>query len=342
MDQLYIWITVLMTFWNRSLCVGVMAAVFCLLRPLLVRVVTPQQRVILWYILWSTSLISTMWYATSYFRVLPVTVWDLLNVPSAQAGMYRYGNPAFLPANYNGPGTYVFTLPGGIQVPVGLTDGLCIALILVYLAVAAALAWWMLRQMTRLRSLGQSGVPLERQELEAAGAEETEDCLHVSGQAKAWAAPGLPSSFVLLGHVYLQSEMPRERWGLVLRHELNHLYLRHPLVKTYLCIHLVLFWWNPLIWLGYRYTCLDMELACDARTMEHLSPEERREYARTLVELGAGKQLWDVPLAFGESDGAMRVKAILNWKPLTWYRKLLGLAAAALVMLLFVGIPAGG
>ena len=48
------------------------------------------------------------------------------------------------------------------------------------------------------------------------------------------------------------------------------------------------------------------------------------------------------PLAFGESDGAVRVKAILNWKPLTWYRKLLGLAAAALVMLLFVGIPAGG
>ncbi len=98
-------------------------------------------------------------------------------------------------------------------------------------------------------------------------------------------------------------------------------------------------WWNPLIWLGYRYTCLDMELSCDARTMERLSPQERREYAQTLVELGSGQRLWDVPLAFGESDGERRVKALLVWKPLTIPRKLLGLCAAALVMCLFLGTP---
>ena len=61
--------------------------------------------------------------------------------------------------------------------------------------------------------------------------------------------------------------------------------------------------------------------------------------SHALVELGAGKQLWDVPLAFGESDGERRVKALLAWKPLTIPRKLLGLCAAALVMCLFLGTP---
>ena len=111
------------------------------------------------------------------------------------------------------------------------------------------------------------------------------------------------------------------------------------MIKGYMSFALIAGWWNPLIWLGYRYTCLDMELSCDARTMERLSPQERREYAQTLVELGSGQRLWDVPLAFGESDGERRVKALLAWKPLTIPRKLLGLCAAALVMCLFLGTP---
>ena len=268
MDQLYIWISILLMYFNRSLCAGVMAALLCLLRPLVVRVITPQQRSFLWYILWVASLLGGIYFAASAFQILPVTVWDLINVPPAEHGLHR--GPAFLPAAYEGPGTYFLTLPGGSQVPVALTDGLCAALLLIYLAVAAALAWRMLRQTARLRRLGQAGVPLERREMEAAGAKEAEEIL--IGETKAWTAPGLPASFVLSGKVYLQAELPQGRRALVLRHEFNHIALRHTLIKAYLCIHLVLFWWNPLVWLGYRYTCLDMELSCDAKTMEQLSP----------------------------------------------------------------------
>ena len=38
---------------------------------------------------------------------------------------------------------------------------------------------------------------------------------------------------------------------------------------------------GPLIWLGYKYFCRDLELACDAAVLKELEPEERREYART-------------------------------------------------------------
>ena len=106
---------------------------------------------------------------------------------------------------------------------------------------------------------------------------------------------------------------------MVLRHEFNHLKRKHPWMKVIITCGLVLHWWNPLIWLAYKYTCLDLEMDCDRFTLEQLSPQNCREYAKTLVELGAGKQIWDAPLAFGESDGAARVKAAVTWKKQTIY-----------------------
>ena len=45
-------ITLLFTYGNICVSTGVIFGIFFLLRPLLVRTVTPQQRVWMWYILW--------------------------------------------------------------------------------------------------------------------------------------------------------------------------------------------------------------------------------------------------------------------------------------------------
>ena len=74
--------------------------------------------------------------------------------------------------------------------------------------------------------------------------------------------------------------------------------------------------------------------------VKELEPEQRKEYAKTLVELGAGRRLWEAPLCFGECDGALRVRAAVAWRPLTPVRRLTGLFCAALVFLLFAGAPA--
>lgn len=326
------WISLLFAMGNSCLNAGVVFGVFLLLRPLLVRIVTPQQRVWLWYIFWYSVPFFTLWSGVRWFRVLPVTVWDLLGVSAANRYVGFQG-PLFLPAYYDGPGSYALTLPGGTQVPIALTDTLCLAAAAVYLAGVVCLGVWMVRRNRALRRLGQTGTFLRIQRMQWEGS------WREIGKPRVWVTPGLPASFVLGGEVYLQKELPPERQKLVLLHELDHLHLQHSIIKGYMSCALAIGWWNPLIWLGYRYTCLDMELSCDARTMERLSPQERREYAQTLVELGSGQRLWDVPLAFGESDGERRVKALLVWKPLTIPRKLLGLCAAALVMCLFLGTP---
>lgn len=172
---------------------------------------------------------------------------------------------------------------------------------------------------------------------------------------------GLPTSFVYqkaekldgikYNMIYLQEELSPERMGMVLRHEFNHLKRKHPWMKVIITCGLVLHWWNPLIWLAYKYTCLDLEMDCDRFTLEQLSPQNCREYAKTLVELGAGKQIWDAPLAFGESDGAARVKAAVTWKKRPvyvvqepWKQKnfwlrLPGCLLFLLLLLFFVGGP---
>ena len=329
-------ITLLFTMGNVCLNMGVVFGVFLLLRPLLVRIVTPQQRVWLWYIFWYSALFFTAWGCISYHRVLPVTVWDLLGVSAARS-YELFRGPLFLPPDYDGPGTYALTLPGGVRVPIALTDTLCLAVAAVYLAGVVCLAVWMVRRALALRRLGQRGTRTEVGLWSDFGKPKEEP--DAPDTCPVWLAPNLPTSFALWNAIYLQEELPPERRRLVLLHELDHLCLRHGMIKGYMSFTLIAGWWNPLIWLGYRYTCLDMELSCDARTMERLSPQERREYAQTLVELGSGQRLWDVPLAFGESDGARRVRALLAWKPLTIPKKLLGLCAAALVMCLFLGTP---
>ena len=328
-------ITLLLCFCNTCLAAGVAFGVLVLLRPLLVPLVTPQQRVWMWYLFWYSIPFLSVWNIFAYpgFRILPITVWDLLGVPSSESPRTLFGAPAFLPGRYGGPGIYHLTLPGGRQIPVELTDGLCLVLAALYLASIAAVAVWMVRRSHALRNVGRQGTRVRIRRMRR------EDFWGDVPDPPVWVASGLPASFILGDEIYLQKELPPQRQGLVLLHETVHVQLRHSLIKFWMSCALAVGWWNPLIWLGYRYTCLDMELACDARTMESLTPQERQEYARTLVDLGSGQRHWEAPLSFGESDGARRVKALLAWKSASIPRRLLGLCVALAVMCLFLGMP---
>ena len=259
MELMEFGITLLFTMGNVCLNMGVVFGVFLLLRPLLVRIVTPQQRVWLWYVFWYSALFFTAWGCISYHRVLPVTVWDLLGVSAARS-YELFRGPLFLPPDYDGPGTYALTLPGGVRVPIALTDTLCLAVAAVYLAGVVCLAVWMVRRALALRRLGQQGTRTEVGLWSDFGKPKEEP--DAPDTCPVWLAPNLPTSFALWNAIYLQEELPPERRRLVLLHELDHLCLRHGIIKGYMSFALIAGWWNPLIWLGYRYTCLDMELAC--------------------------------------------------------------------------------
>ncbi len=138
---------------------------------------------------------------------------------------------------------------------------------------------------------------------------------------------------LLRPRIYLPLQAAGE--GYILAHEQAHItrgdHIVKPLAFVVLCVH----WFNPLVWLAYGLMVKDMEGACDERVLRRASPAERGEYAACLLDMGTRRSGLAVPLAFGESDTAGRIKRILNYKkPAFWLVAALIVIAVALCVTL--------
>ena len=330
--------------WNAGLTAGLTLGVMLILRPVLCKLLTARQRAWLGMLGWYGTGFAPMFGLLGWLHILPVTFRDLI---TPRTGISSCEIPAYLPENYQGAGEYAVALPGGRAVWVEFSDGIVIALALLWIGVVVALTLWLTRRSNQMKALGRQGLLLA----------DDDPLLFRSLPRRPEDKPvgvrlcrGLPTSFVYQNGeridgkkhnmIYLQEELPPQRRELVLRHEWNHIRLYHGWMKGWANIALILYWWNPILWVAYYYFCRDLELACDERTLCDLAgPEERKQYAQTLVELAAGKMLWDVPLAFGECDAVPRVKAVVAWhEPKEWVKNAKW-CAFALVFLFFVGGP---
>ena len=309
---------------NLGLAVGLACGALLLLRPLLKRVLSPRQRLLLWMTAWFSAYTLQGYQLLSYLHVLPVTFRDLIT-PRTMENLSFDRVPAYFP-DCQWDQQINLALPGGSYVPLSLEPWMAPLAGAVLFGGVVLLTLYFCRRSEGIKAQASQGRLLDWDGPELKpfyGLKPADDYVLVR------LCRGLPTSFVYqkaekfdgikYNMIYLQEELPPERMALVLRHELNHLKRNHTWMKGIITCGLVLHWWNPLIWLAYKYTCLDLEMDCDRFTLEQLSPQNCREYAKTLVELGAGKQLWDAPLAFGESDGAARVKAAVTWKKRTVY-----------------------
>ena len=309
---------------NLGLAVGLACGALLLLRPLLKRVLSPRQRLLLWMTAWFSAYTLQGYQLLSYLHVLPVTFRDLIT-PRTMENLSFDRVPAYFP-DCQWDQQINLALPGGAYLPVTLEPWMVPLAGAVLLGGVVLLTLYFCRRSEGIKAQASQGRLLDWDGPELKpfyGLKPADDYVLVR------LCKGLPTSFVYqkaekldgikYNMIYLQEELSPERMGMVLRHELNHLKRNHTWMKGIITCGLVLHWWNPLIWLAYKYTCLDLEMDCDRFTLEQLSPQNCREYAKTLVELGAGKQIWDAPLAFGESDGAARVKAAVTWKKQTVY-----------------------
>ena len=335
---------ILFDLWNVGLTAGLTLGAMLILRPVLLKVTTAQQRAWLGMLGWYGNGMAPIFGFLGWIHLLPVTFRDLI---TPRTGISTYDVPAYLPERYQGAGEYAVALPGGRAVWVEFSNGMVLALALLWVGVALALVLWLTRRTNRLKALGRQGQLLA-----------DDDSLLFRGLSRrpndkpvaVRLCRGLPTSFVYqngekidgrrYNMIYLQEELSPQRRELVLRHEWNHIRLHHGWMKAWAGALLVLFWWNPILWAAYYFFCRDLEMACDEKTLDDLpGPEERKQYAQTLVELAAGKILWDVPLAFGECGAVPRVKAAVAWRrPREWVKNGKW-CAFALVLLFFVGGP---
>jgi beta-lactamase regulating signal transducer with metallopeptidase domain len=90
----------------------------------------------------------------------------------------------------------------------------------------------------------------------------------------------------------------------VLAHELCHYRHRDHIWALLRGLCLVLYWWNPLVWLAAVFSRIDGELACDEGAVSRLGDTERAAYGHTLLDLAVLKQGPESLLRTATSIGA--------------------------------------
>lgn len=102
--------------------------------------------------------------------------------------------------------------------------------------------------------------------------------------------------------VDIGQRLTEKQLSLVLLHELAHIQRRDILWNWLAYGITLLHWFNPLIWLASKLMKADMEMACDAKVLAHLSPQDRNDYGLTLINVS---QLPSKPPGFSLSLGIL-------------------------------------
>ena len=92
--------------------------------------------------------------------------------------------------------------------------------------------------------------------------------------------------------VYLPEECKDEPSSLpyALEHEVCHYRQKDHIWSVLRILCLIIWWWNPLVWLAAAVSREDSELACDERVLLRLGWEKRFSYAEALLAAAAGNR----------------------------------------------------
>lgn len=151
------------------------------------------------------------------------------------------------------------------------------------------------------------------------------------------------SPFVLgIAHprILLPVDLTGEARALVLRHEWAHIRRLDHLAKPAVFLLLAMHWFNPLVWLAFRFFCDDMEASCDESAIRQLNRAQIAAYGETLLRLGTRRASFaGGPLAFGEHCTKGRIMNVLNYKKPAFWVILVAILAALTTTVVLLANP---
>lgn len=119
----------------------------------------------------------------------------------------------------------------------------------------------------------------------------------------------------------------------ILAHERYHIKRKDYLIKPFAYGLMMVYWFQPLVWVAYHFMCIDMEMSCDEKVISKFTMEIRKEYSRLLLAFAANRRQQPVsPLAFGENNTMKRIKNILHYKKTAQWKLAGGIVAVVLTM----------
>ena len=154
---------------------------------------------------------------------------------------------------------------------------------------------------------------------------------------------GIESPFVFgvfRPRIYLPSDMDMEQLEYVLCHEKAHIQRRDHWWKPIGFVLLTVYWFNPLLWLGYLLLCRDIEQACDEKVIAGMDSDKKKFYSQALVACSVHrKQILACPVAFGEVGVKSRVKNIAYYKKPAFWVVIGAIVVCAVVAVCFLTNP---
>jgi len=134
----------------------------------------------------------------------------------------------------------------------------------------------------------------------------------------------IPSIYITPAAVNSKSET------LIIVHE--HIHIRHldHIWSIVRAIALIVFWWNPLVWVAARVSKQDAELACDDAISAKLNDDGRLKYANILLETIPQKHRYAVGL--GSAPMKERILMLINKQKNRWICLILALVLAVIAV----------
>ncbi len=145
---------------------------------------------------------------------------------------------------------------------------------------------------------------------------------------------------VIRPRIYLPSSMNEADRAFVIAHEQAHLRRLDHVWKPLGFLLLTVYWFNPLLWLGYVLLCRDIELACDEKVIRELGTDIKKQYSETLINCSVPRRAISAcPLAFGEVGVKGRIKSVLNYKKPAFWIILVAVVALVVTGVCFLTDP---
>lgn len=119
--------------------------------------------------------------------------------------------------------------------------------------------------------------------------------------------------------IQIISDFNEKEIRFILLHELQHYRYRDIFVNYLMCLAKILYWFQPLVWLGLKEMRNDRELACDASVLSLLGEENCTDYGYTLLRFAGKLSGTAYPLTAGlagtRKQITKRIMSIASYRP---------------------------
>ena len=119
--------------------------------------------------------------------------------------------------------------------------------------------------------------------------------------------------------IYLPISCKKEQLSYMIVHETMHIRRRDYLIKMLVYMICLLYWFHPIVWVGYYLLAEDMEKACDEAVLSNMGEEKKKAYANAMLHFISDSSIkrkgFVAPVCFNEGSIKSRIENIIKYKP---------------------------